>query len=184
MVRTRSADRLQGRSARVARRARLAGARRQGPGWHLDDGFHHESAHGDVSERRAVCGKRIHRRRERGAQCTFASAAGTQDNGRENDDEHQNQGSRQASRGRRRMRTRDLHLLPRDSRRTIVDYDGLTLIRVTPKLSGRAPARSVAPENPSGDACGGDPPVRGPVEAGKQDSDVLHPECTVLPRTE
>ena len=54
-----------------------------------------------------------------------------------------------------------------ETRHVTVDFDGLTLIRVTPKLSGRASARSVAPENPSGDVCGGDPPVRGPVEAEK-----------------
>lgn len=67
-----------------------------------------------------------------------------------------------------------------ESRRSVVDYDGLALIRVAHKrLPDRS--RSVTPENPSGEASGGDPPVRGPVEGGKFGGDAEHPERTVLP---
>ena len=66
-----------------------------------------------------------------------------------------------------------------------VDYEGLALVRVLPRrLSSRTSVRGVAPENPSGEACGGDLLVKGPVEAGTSDREVRHLECTVLPRAE
>lgn len=71
-----------------------------------------------------------------------------------------------------------------ESRHAVVDFDGLTLIRVVPKLSGRSSGRPSAAGNPPVEACGGDPPVRGPVEAGTRDREISHPECTVLPRAE
>jgi serine/threonine protein phosphatase PrpC len=86
------------------------------------------------------------------------------------------------------MRTTDLQgfsiATVGDSRRVVVDCDGLALMRVASRLSERASARSVTAENPSVEGCGGDPSVRGPVEAAKRGGDTLHPERTVLPDEE
>jgi len=86
------------------------------------------------------------------------------------------------------MRTTDLQgfsiATVGDSRRVVVDCDGLALMRVASRLSERASARSVTAENPSVEGCGGDPSVRGPVEAAKRSGDALHPDRTVLPDEE
>jgi transposase len=54
--------------------------------------------------------------------------------------------------------------------------------KVTIKIKGRV-KRSETTENPSVDACGGDAPVRAPVEAGTLDPRGQHPTRTVVPRT-
>jgi CRISPR-associated protein Cas2 len=48
-----------------------------------------------------------------------------------------------------------------DDTRAVVDYDGLSLLK---RLSGSK--GSVPPAKHAGEACGGDPSTRGPVEAG------------------
>jgi hypothetical protein len=56
-------------------------------------------------------------------------------------------------------------------------------MRAASRLSDRI-IRSVTAENPSVEGCGGDPSVRGPVEAAKRGGDAPHPERTVLPDEE
>jgi CRISPR-associated protein Cas2 len=70
-----------------------------------------------------------------------------------------------------------------DPRRQVIDCDGLTLLRVAKRLSGRngRPATAV---NPTAEGCGGDPSARGPDEAAKLGGDAGHPERTVLPDEE
>jgi CRISPR-associated protein Cas2 len=66
-----------------------------------------------------------------------------------------------------------------DSRRVVVNREGLALVQVTAR-----PRRVLAPVNPIGEGCGGDLPVRGPDEAAKLGREAPHPECTVLPTAE
>jgi CRISPR-associated protein Cas2 len=70
-----------------------------------------------------------------------------------------------------------------ESRRTLHDYDGLTLTAWSPKKrsrEGHKPARCAA-VNPTAEGCGGDPSAGGPGEAATLDREVRHPERTVLP---
>jgi putative transposase len=54
--------------------------------------------------------------------------------------------------------------------------------RATIKIKGRAKAQTETAGKPPAEACGGDAPVRAPVEAGTVPREGDHPECTVLPR--
>lgn len=55
--------------------------------------------------------------------------------------------------------------------------------KVSIKIKGRAKAQTATTKNPSVDACGGDAPVRAPVEAGMLNPRGQHPTRTVVPRT-
>jgi hypothetical protein len=76
------------------------------------------------------------------------------------------------------------HAINCPMRRVVVDCDGLALVRVAKRLTERASTRSVTAENPSVEGCGGDPSVRGPVEAAKRGGDAPHSDRTVLPDEE
>jgi CRISPR-associated protein Cas2 len=58
----------------------------------------------------------------------------------------------------------------------IVDCDGLQLIQ---QISHPGSGLGATPEKPSGEACGGDAPVRAPVEAGMVHRELGHLERTV-----
>jgi CRISPR-associated protein Cas2 len=58
-----------------------------------------------------------------------------------------------------------------DSKRAPVDFDGLTLM----KALGPSSEGSEDAGNPPVDGCGGDPPVRGPVDAATLDREGEHP---------